>query len=112
MWRLNELLNWQVASSGDDISMADAAATKILATEWIQKLGRLSEGVVGRYGDPADANTAETLEWLDAQTKRHLVITFGGGVNEVMRGASRNRRTSRHGAGMDHGRAVRRALRG
>lgn len=85
VWRLNELLNWQVASSGDDISMADAAATKILATEWIQKLGRLSEGVAGRYGDPADANTAETLEWLDAQTKRHLVITFGGGVNEVMR---------------------------
>lgn len=85
VWRLNELLNWQVASSGDDISMADAAATKILATEWIQKLGRLSEGAVGRYGDPADANTAETLEWLDAQTKRHLVITFGGGVNEVMR---------------------------
>ncbi|AMU19880.1 acyl-CoA dehydrogenase FadE29 [Mycobacteroides abscessus] len=85
VWRLNELLNWQVASSGDDISMADAAATKILATEWIQRLGRLSEGVVGRYGDPADANTAETLEWLDAQTKRHLVITFGGGVNEVMR---------------------------
>ncbi|MBB4856696.1 alkylation response protein AidB-like acyl-CoA dehydrogenase [Mycobacteroides chelonae] len=85
VWRLNELLNWQVASSGDDISMADAAATKILATEWIQKLGRLSEGVVGRYGDPADANTAETLEWLDGQTKRHLVITFGGGVNEVMR---------------------------
>ncbi|SLG39857.1 acyl-CoA dehydrogenase FadE29 [Mycobacteroides abscessus] len=85
VWRLNELLNWQVASSGDDISMADAAATKILATEWIQKLGRLSEGVVGRYGDPADASTAETLEWLDAQTKRHLVITFGGGVNEVMR---------------------------
>ncbi|MUM16965.1 acyl-CoA dehydrogenase [Mycobacterium sp. CBMA271] len=85
VWRLNELLNWQVASSGDDISMADAAATKILATEWIQKIGRMSEGVVGRYGDPADANTAETLEWLDAQTKRHLVITFGGGVNEVMR---------------------------
>ncbi|TDZ80615.1 acyl-CoA dehydrogenase FadE29 [Mycobacteroides salmoniphilum] len=85
VWRLNELLNWQVASSGDDISMADAAATKILATEWIQRLGRLSEGAVGRYGDPADANTAETLEWLDAQTKRHLVITFGGGVNEVMR---------------------------
>lgn len=85
VWRLNELLNWQVAASGDDISMADAAATKILATEWIQTLGRLSEGVVGRYGDPVDIETAETLEWLDAQTKRHLVITFGGGVNEVMR---------------------------
>jgi len=25
------------------------------------------------------------MAWLDAQTKRNLVITFGGGVNEVMR---------------------------
>ncbi|EKF22173.1 acyl-CoA dehydrogenase FadE29 domain protein, partial [Mycolicibacterium hassiacum DSM 44199] len=29
--------------------------------------------------------TAELLVWLDKQTKRNLVITFGGGVNEVMR---------------------------
>ena len=25
------------------------------------------------------------MRWLDSQTKRNLVITFGGGVNEVMR---------------------------
>jgi hypothetical protein len=25
------------------------------------------------------------MEWLDMQIKRNLVITFGGGVNEVMR---------------------------
>ncbi len=25
------------------------------------------------------------LDWLDKMTKRNLVITFGGGVNEVMR---------------------------
>jgi hypothetical protein len=40
---------------------------------------------VGKYGNPAEDETAELLEWLDAQTKRSLVITFGGGVNEVMR---------------------------
>ena len=34
---------------------------------------------------PPNPETAELLEWLDSQTKRNLVITFGGGVNEVMR---------------------------
>ena len=32
-----------------------------------------------------EPDTAELLNWLDSQTKRNLVITFGGGVNEVMR---------------------------
>ncbi|MCK5752299.1 MAG: acyl-CoA dehydrogenase, partial [Mycobacterium sp.] len=35
--------------------------------------------------NPADTETAELLDWLDKMTKRNLVITFGGGVNEVMR---------------------------
>ena len=54
-------------------------------TERIQRIGRLAEEIVGKYGNPAEPETAELLEWLDAQTKRNLVITFGGGVNEVMR---------------------------
>lgn len=85
LWRINELLNWQVAASGEDIDVADAAATKVFGTERIQYAGRLAEEIVGRYGNPADQDTAELLEWLDRQTKRNLVITFGGGVNEVMR---------------------------
>ncbi len=85
MWRINELLNWQVAASGETIDVADAAATKVFGTERIQYAGRLAEEIVGAHGNPADADTAELLEWLDSQTKRNLVITFGGGVNEVMR---------------------------
>lgn len=85
MWRINELLNWQVAAAGEDINVADAAATKVFGTEKIQYIGRLAEEIVGRYGDPAEPRTARLLEWLDSQTKRNLVITFGGGVNEVMR---------------------------
>jgi alkylation response protein AidB-like acyl-CoA dehydrogenase len=85
MWRINELLNWQVAASGENIDVADAAATKVFGTERIQYIGRLAEAVVGTHGNPADPETAELLEWLDVQTKRNLVITFGGGVNEVMR---------------------------
>ncbi|MFZ1174822.1 MAG: acyl-CoA dehydrogenase, partial [Mycobacterium sp.] len=40
---------------------------------------------VGKYGNPAESDTGDLLNWLDSQTKRNLVITFGGGVNEVMR---------------------------
>ena len=85
MWRINELLNWQVAAAGDDVNVADAAATKVFGTERIQRIGRLAEEIVFKYGNPAEPNTAELIDWLDSQTKRNLVITFGGGVNEVMR---------------------------
>ncbi|OHV06150.1 acyl-CoA dehydrogenase FadE29 [Mycobacterium talmoniae] len=84
-WRINELLNWQVAAAGETIDVADAAATKVFGTERIQRAGRLAEEIVGKYGNPADEDTAELMSWLDSQTKRNLVITFGGGVNEVMR---------------------------
>jgi alkylation response protein AidB-like acyl-CoA dehydrogenase len=85
IWRVNELLNWQVASSGDTVEIADAAATKVFSTERIQRIGRLAEEIVAKYGNPAEEETAELLKWLDSHTKRNLVITFGGGVNEVMR---------------------------
>ncbi|MEZ5211096.1 acyl-CoA dehydrogenase family protein [Gordonia sp. PP30] len=82
--RLNELLNWQVASSGE-ISMADAAATKVFATERLQAIYRMIDDVLAGYGDLTDPATAAFAEWLDIQAKRNVVITFGGGVNEVMR---------------------------
>ena len=46
---------------------------------------RLLEQIVGRHGDAADPATGELLHWLDVQAKRSLVLTFGGGVNEVQR---------------------------
>ena len=85
MWRINELLNWQVAAAGEAINVADAASTKVFGTERVQYVGRLAEEIVGKYGNPAESDTADLLNWLDSQTKRNLVITFGGGVNEVMR---------------------------
>ncbi|MGN6609440.1 MAG: acyl-CoA dehydrogenase family protein, partial [Jatrophihabitans sp.] len=83
--RVNELLNWQVAARVGDVDVADASATKVFASERAQRVLRLLEEVVGAHGDPADADTAELLHWLDVQAKRNLVITFGGGVNEVQR---------------------------
>jgi alkylation response protein AidB-like acyl-CoA dehydrogenase len=84
-FRINELLNWQVASGGDAISMADAAATKVFATERLQHVHRLIDEILGRHGDFSDPATAELADWFDVQAKRNVVITFGGGVNEVMR---------------------------
>ncbi len=83
--RINELLNWQVAAREGDVDVADASATKVFASERAQHVFRLLEEVVGRHGDPADPDTAQLLRWLDVQAKRALVITFGGGVNEVQR---------------------------
>jgi alkylation response protein AidB-like acyl-CoA dehydrogenase len=65
--------------------VADASATKVFASERTQRVGRLLEEVVGRHGDPADEETAELVRWLDVQARRNLVLTFGGGVNEVQR---------------------------
>jgi alkylation response protein AidB-like acyl-CoA dehydrogenase len=84
--RVNELLNWQVAASpGGRVDVADASATKVFSSDRMQQVGRLLEEVVGRHGDPADPATADLLHWLDVQAKRNLVLTFGGGVNEIQR---------------------------
>lgn len=91
MVRLNELLNWQVAATAEDSDgdqakvIADASATKVYSTESLQEAGRLAEEVIGRFGDPGEPATSELLGWLDRRTKQNLVVTFGGGVNEVMR---------------------------
>jgi alkylation response protein AidB-like acyl-CoA dehydrogenase len=82
--RVNELLNWQVAAA-PAVDIADASATKVFSSEHLQRLGQLLEDVVGRHGDPADEQTAELLRWLDVQVKRNIVLTFGGGVNEIQR---------------------------
>ncbi|MFC7528519.1 acyl-CoA dehydrogenase family protein [Actinoplanes sp. GCM10030250] len=81
--RVNELLNGQVG--GAEPGPADASATKVFASERLLRLGQELEEVVGRFGDPADPETAALSEWLDLQAKRNLVLTFGGGVNEVQR---------------------------
>jgi alkylation response protein AidB-like acyl-CoA dehydrogenase len=84
--RVNELLNWQVAASADrPVAVADASATKVFSSERVLELGRELTDLVARHGDAADADTAELLDWLDVHAKRDLVLTFGGGVNEIQR---------------------------
>jgi len=82
--RVNELLNWQVAVA-DTVDVADASVTKVYSSVRLQRLGQLLEEVVARHGDPAEEETAQLCHWLDIQSKRNVVLTFGGGVNEIQR---------------------------
>ncbi|MEV8510400.1 acyl-CoA dehydrogenase family protein [Actinoplanes sp. NPDC051475] len=82
--RVNELLNWQVAGA-EPAGTADASATKVFSSERVLRIGQELEELVGRHGDPDDPATAELMSWLDLQAKRNLVLTFGGGVNEIQR---------------------------
>ncbi|RBM16418.1 acyl-CoA dehydrogenase [Prauserella sp. PE36] len=82
--RVNELLNWQVAVS-EPGSVADASATKVFSSDRQQRASRALEEIVGRHGDLADPETAELAAWLDVLAKRNIVLTFGGGVNEIQR---------------------------
>ena len=82
--RVNELLNWQVAAA-PAVDVADASATKVFSSEQLQVLGQLLADVVGRHADPSKPATADLMTWLDVQLKRNIVLTFGGGVNEIQR---------------------------
>ncbi|MCW2880986.1 MAG: acyl-CoA dehydrogenase protein [Sphaerisporangium sp.] len=86
-FRTNELLNWQVAANMDLgwLGAPDASATKIYGSERMQDVGRIVGEVLARYGDPSDPETAAFIDLLDHGVKGALVLTFGGGVNEVQR---------------------------
>ncbi|GAA2722285.1 hypothetical protein GCM10010439_14520 [Actinocorallia aurantiaca] len=86
-YRVNELLNWQVAANASLgwLAAADASATKVYGSERMQDVGRLVAEVLARHGDPGDPETAAQMEQIDHLVKGALVLTFGGGVNEVQR---------------------------
>ncbi|MEU6429263.1 acyl-CoA dehydrogenase family protein [Microbispora sp. NPDC046973] len=86
-FRTNELLNWQVAASMDLgwLGAPDASATKIYASERVQDVGRIVGDTLARFGDPYDEETRDLVERVDRGVKGALVLTFGGGVNEVQR---------------------------
>ncbi|MEV4381886.1 acyl-CoA dehydrogenase family protein [Streptosporangium sp. NPDC049644] len=86
-FRTNELLNWQVAANMDLgwLGAPDASATKVYGSERLQDVGRIVGEVLARFGDPSDPGTADLMERVDRGAKGGLVLTFGGGVNEVQR---------------------------
>lgn len=93
VFRINELLNWEVAraaAAGEashigEVGVADASSSKVFASDQVQHLLADLISLVHRHGDAGEQATRELLDYLDAQAKRNLVLTFGGGVQEVQR---------------------------
>jgi alkylation response protein AidB-like acyl-CoA dehydrogenase len=87
--RANEFLNWQVAAAQAQelgwLGAPDASATKIYGSERMQDVGRIVGDTLARFGDPGDPATAEFIDRLDHGVKGGIVLTFGGGVNEIQR---------------------------
>jgi hypothetical protein len=84
---VNELLNWQVAAGMDLgwLGAPDASATKIYGSERMQDTGRIVGETLARYGDPGDPETGDLMDRVDHGVKGGIVLTFGGGVNEIQR---------------------------
>ncbi|TQL68454.1 hypothetical protein FB381_2343 [Nocardioides albertanoniae] len=87
VFRVNELLNWAVARAAEagEIEVADASSSKVFAADQVQHLLADLIALVHRHGDPGEPETKSLLDYLDAQAKRNLVLTFGGGVQEIQR---------------------------
>ena len=86
-FRVNELFNWEVARAAatGELSVGDASSSKVFAADQVQHLTADLVAIVHRYGDPAEDETRQLMDYLDGQAKRNLVLTFGGGVQEVQR---------------------------
>jgi alkylation response protein AidB-like acyl-CoA dehydrogenase len=81
-----KLLNWKLASATEDLSPAHASATKVYGSELATEVYRALMEIVGPEavvsGDSAGAVLRGRLERF---YRSALVMTFGGGTNEIQR---------------------------
>jgi alkylation response protein AidB-like acyl-CoA dehydrogenase len=82
------LVNWKVAwtATKGQLAVADASTIKVFGTEWYLESFRLLMEIIGprsalRRGSPSDVLAGH----LEAMYRSLLILTFGGGVNEVQR---------------------------
>ncbi|MFD4439705.1 acyl-CoA dehydrogenase family protein [Nocardia sp. NPDC058519] len=86
-----QLLNWEIASRADQGGEAapkpwDASACKVYGTELATETYRLLMEVVGPHAYlRQDSPGAHMLGRLERMHRAALILTFGGGTNEVQR---------------------------
>ncbi|MYR08423.1 acyl-CoA dehydrogenase [Gordonia sp. SID5947] len=84
-----KLINWKIASiaaSGASPSPADASATKVYGTEFATEAYRLLMEIVGPAATLRRGSTGAHLQGrLERFQRSSLILTFGGGTNEVQR---------------------------
>jgi alkylation response protein AidB-like acyl-CoA dehydrogenase len=80
-----KLANWKVASS-EKLDVADASTVKVFGTEFYLEALRLMLGVIGETGYLVEGSPRAALNGRLERLYRSLVIlTFGGGANEIQR---------------------------
>jgi alkylation response protein AidB-like acyl-CoA dehydrogenase len=80
------LLNWKLASDISDLSPAEASATKIYGSELATEVYRSLMEVVGpNAGITGSSEGAVLAGRLERFHRSALVMTFGGGTNEIQR---------------------------
>ncbi len=81
-----KLLNWQLASATKDLSPADASATKVYGSEMATEVYRSLMEVVGPESVLGAGSDGAVLRGrLERFYRSSLVMTFGGGTNEIQR---------------------------
>ncbi len=83
------LINWKLAADADadiDLSPAEASATKIYGSELATEVYRALMEVVGPNATLTGASDGAVLAGrLERYYRSSLVMTFGGGTNEIQR---------------------------
>jgi 3-oxocholest-4-en-26-oyl-CoA dehydrogenase alpha subunit len=83
------LINWKVAwtaSEGRPVDVADASSTKVFGTEFYLEAFRLLFEVIGERGYLKEGAPEAVLKSrLERYYRSLLILTFGGGTNEIQR---------------------------
>ncbi len=82
------LINWKVAwtATKGSVSPADASATKVFGTEWYLESFRLLMEIIGQRGYLKRGSPEAVFDGtLEALYRGLLILTFGGGTNEIQR---------------------------
>ena len=80
-----KLVNWKIASSAG-LGPADASATKVFGTEFATEAYRLLMEVLGADATVRDGSPGAVLAGrIESMQRSALILTFGGGTNEVQR---------------------------
>jgi alkylation response protein AidB-like acyl-CoA dehydrogenase len=82
-----KLVNWRIASeAGRGLSPATASATKVFGTEFATEAYRLLLEVLGANGCVQQGSAGAVLAGrIERMHRSALILTFGGGTNEVQR---------------------------
>jgi hypothetical protein len=95
-----KLINWKIAAAppsdggvrggrspeGAGVSPADASATKVFGTEFATEAYRLLMEVLGAHATIRDGSPGAVLAGrVERMHRGALILTFGGGTNEVQR---------------------------